>query len=190
MDITDLHLVRGLARGVVSLLESSHPTAVSFGGGREAAMEQRTAAERLLNRRRFLVGGAGIVAGAGLTSALGRPAVAWAARPALPGAVGIRPTPPAPEPIPSVIDPGLPIHLQIPGPTDITLLYSQTTLFGLNLERTPVGNFSGTVALAYLLGTARGSDGVEYGLEVDIRASEGEYVAADGSLNRGLFALI
>jgi hypothetical protein len=40
------------------------------------------------------------------------------------------------------------------------------------------------------LGTASGSDGVEYGLEVDIRAFEGRYVAADGSTNRGAFALI
>ena len=148
-------------------------------------MEGRTSAERLLDRRRFLVGGAGVVAGAGLSSALGWPSLAWAAKPTLPGADGIRPVAPAPEPIPSVIDPGLPIHIQIPGPTD-----SQTALFGLNLERTTVGNFQGTTTLAYLLGTARGSDGVEYGLEVDIRASEGDYVAADGSVNHGLFALI
>jgi hypothetical protein len=153
-------------------------------------MEQRTSAEGLLNRRRFLVGGAGVVAGAGLTSALGWPAVAKAVQPKLSALDATRPTLPAPEPIPSVIDPGLPIHIQIPGPTDTTLLYSQTTLFGLNLERTTVGNFRGATALAYLLGTARGSDGVTYGLEVDVRASEGEYVAADGSVNRGLFALI
>lgn len=151
---------------------------------------QHTSAEKLLGRRRFLVGSAGALAGAGLTSTLGWPAVASTPRPGIRGTDGLRPTPPAPEPIQSVIDPGLPIHIQIPGPTDITLLYSQTTLFGLNLERTTVGNFQGTTALAYVLGTARGSDGVEYGLEVDIRASEGDYVAADGTVNRGLFALL
>jgi len=143
-------------------------------------MEHLTSAEGRLDRRRFLVGSAGVVAGAGAASALAWPTIAGGAQPILP----------APEPIPSVIDPGLPIHLQIPGPTDITLLYSQTTLFGLNLERTTVGNFRGTTALAYLLGTAAGSDGVEYGLEVDVRAFEGEYKAADGSANHGLFALI
>jgi hypothetical protein len=95
-----------------------------------------------------------------------------------------------PEPIASVLDPGLPIHIQLPGPTDVTLLYSQTTLFGLNLERTTVGNFKGGTAFGYLLGTVSGSDGREYGLELDIRVSEGMYKAADGSLNRGLFAMI
>jgi hypothetical protein len=61
---------------------------------------------------------------------------------------------------------------------------------GLNKERTTVGNFKGATALAYLLGTATGSDGEEYGLELDIRVSEGMYQAADSSLNRGLFAMI
>jgi len=45
-------------------------------------------------------------------------------------------------------------------------------------------------ALAYVVGRARGSDGVEYGLEVDVRVSEGIYRARDGSRNRGTFALL
>lgn len=143
-------------------------------------MNQISVPRKGLDRRRFLAAGAGVVAGAGLSGALAWPQAASARRPTLP----------APDPIPSVVDPALPIHIQLAGPTDVTLLYSQTTLFGLNHERTTVGNFNGTVAWGYLLGTATGSDGIEYGLEVDLRVSEGEYRAADGSMNRGLFALI
>lgn len=89
-----------------------------------------------------------------------------------------------------MIDPGLPIHVQVPGPLGVTLLYTQTALAGLEVERTTIGNFRGTTVLAYLLGTATGNDGVEYGLEVDVRAYEGEYVTADGSSNHGLFGFI
>jgi hypothetical protein len=148
-------------------------------------MQQATPLARGLDRRRFLLGSA--VAGAGATTALAWPALAKGG--AL-GATSGKQVVTAPEPIVSVIDPGLPIHVQLPGPTTTTLLYSQTTLFGLNLERTTVGNFRGTVAWGYLLGTAAGSDGTEYGLEVDLRVSEGEYEAADGQVREGLFALI
>lgn len=144
-------------------------------------MDQTTLPPRGLDRRRFLIGSAGIVAGAGAARALAWPSAAE----------GGQPTIPLPEPIGSVLfDPALPIHIQLPGPTDVTLLYSQTPLMGLNKERTTVGNFKGATALAYLLGTATGSDGAEYGLELDIRVSEGTYQAADGSVNRGLFAMI
>jgi hypothetical protein len=144
-------------------------------------LDQTTLPPRGLDRRRFLIGSAGVVAGAGAARALAWPQVAGAAQPTIP----------LPEPIASVLfDPELPIHLQLPGPTDVTLLYSQTPLMGLNKERTTVGNFEGGTALAYLLGTATGSDGEEYGLELDLRVSEGMYQAADGSVNRGLFAMI
>lgn len=150
-------------------------------------MEQLTSPGRGLDRRRFILGTAGAAAGGSVATALGWPRVAGAALSETGDDGRLLPLP---EPIASVIDPGLPIHIQIPGPTDVTLLYSQTTLFGLNLERTTVGNFKGGTAFGYLLGTASGSDGQEYGLELDIRVSEGQYRAANGSVNRGLFAMI
>ena len=45
-------------------------------------------------------------------------------------------------------------------------------------------------ALAYLAGTATGSDGKQYLLQADMRAMQGRYVAEDGSRQRGLFAFI
>jgi hypothetical protein len=45
-------------------------------------------------------------------------------------------------------------------------------------------------AMAFLTGSPRGSDGEERGLEVDLRVSEGTYVTADGSRERGAFAMI
>lgn len=138
-----------------------------------------------LDRRRFLMASAGAVAGASAGTALALPKLAHGA-----AAAGEPNVVTAPEPIVSVLDPGLPIHLQLPGPPGTTLEYSQTPLFGLELERTSVGNFDGAVAWGFLLGTATGSDGVEYGLEVDLRVSEGRYRAADGTVRNGSFALI
>jgi D-alanyl-D-alanine carboxypeptidase len=44
--------------------------------------------------------------------------------------------------------------------------------------------------LAFHAGTATGSDGKRYNLETDMRAMAGTYIAADGSRQHGLFALI
>jgi hypothetical protein len=146
-------------------------------------MEQLTPLERGLDRRRFLAGTAGAVAGTSFATALAWPSVAGGAKAA---------TLPVPEPIVSVLDPGLPIHIQLPGPPGLTLLYSQTPvgLFGLNVERTTVGNFKGDLAFGYLLGTATGSDGEQYGVELDVRVFEGMYQPASGPVQSGLFAMI
>jgi hypothetical protein len=61
---------------------------------------------------------------------------------------------------------------------------------GLDVEPSTITDYKGVTANAYVIGTATGSDDVEYGLEVDIRAYEGKYVAADGSTNQGTFAFI
>jgi len=129
------------------------------------------------------------VAGVGLASALGWPETARA---------GASPLP-LPNPIPGGSDLsgfGLPppfdfIHIFTPGDPAVNaaLPYSGIPLEGLNREPATITDFSGATALAYVAGTATGSDGVTYGLEVDIRAMEGEYVS-DGSTSRGLFALI
>jgi hypothetical protein len=145
-------------------------------------MQQATPLERGLDRRRFLLGTAGAVAGTGVAGTLAWPTLAAAAQSVVT----------APEPIVSVLDPALPIHIQLPGPPGLTLLYSQTPVgnFGLNVERTTVGNFTGAVAWGYMLGTATGSDGKEYGVELDTRVSKGDYKAADGQVRHGLFAMI
>ncbi|MFL6185787.1 MAG: hypothetical protein ACJ745_13360 [Actinomycetes bacterium] len=99
---------------------------------------------------------------------------------------------PAPKPIPGGIQvPGGPfIHTFIPGPPDVTLPFSGLQLQGLDVEPSLITDYQGVTALAYLVGTARGSDGNQYLLEADLRAMEGRYVAQDGTRHRGLFAFI
>lgn len=152
-------------------------------------MDDLAVADRRLDRRRFLFGGAGAIAGAGLASALGGAGVALA------DDEGRLRLLPSPEPIPGGLPVGLPppydvIHVFLPGPENVTLPFSGLSLMGLDVEPSTITDFKGSTAMAFIVGTATGSDGVERGLEVDIRAFEGEYVAADGSTNRGAFALI
>jgi len=99
---------------------------------------------------------------------------------------------PAPKPIPGGIQiPGGPlIHVFVPGPPDVTLPFSGLQLMGLDVEPSVITDYRGFTALAYVAGTATGSDGRQYNLEADMRAMEGTYVAADGSRQRGLFAFI
>ena len=70
----------------------------------------------------------------------------------------------------------------------IRRLYPPRTESAMPPER--LEKFKGFIAQAYHVGTATGSDGKRYSLETDIRAYQGEYVAADGSHQRGTFALL
>jgi hypothetical protein len=99
---------------------------------------------------------------------------------------------PAPKPIPGGIQiPGGPlIHVFVPGPEDVTLPFSGLQLMGLDVEPSVITDYRGFTALAYVAGTATGSDGQQYNLEADMRAMEGSYVAEDGTRRRGLFAFI
>jgi hypothetical protein len=99
---------------------------------------------------------------------------------------------PAPKPIPGGIQiPGGPlIHVFLPGPKDVTLPFTGTQLQGLDVEPSVITDYRGFTALAYVAGTATGSDGQQYNLEADMRAMEGTYVATDGTRQRGLFAFI
>jgi hypothetical protein len=138
------------------------------------------------DRRRFIVS-AGALAAVGFGEAVGAPAVASAHG---------RPSRPVPEPIPGGLPvpggPGLdpPIHIFLPGDTTTTLPLSGLPLQGLDVEPALITDLKAATAMAYILGTARGSDGVDYGLEVDVRVSEGLYRAADGSDHYGTFALL
>jgi hypothetical protein len=142
-------------------------------------------AARPVDRRGFILGTAGALAAAGLAGPLAEPASARSRRRVVP----------SPEPIPGGLPVGLPppydlIHLFLPGPPSVTLPFSGSQLQGVDVEPTTITDFEGMTAMAYLTGTAKGSDGHEYGLEVDLRVSEGEYVTADGSHERGAFAMI
>jgi hypothetical protein len=99
---------------------------------------------------------------------------------------------PAPKPIPGGIQiPGGPLlHVFLPGPPDVTLPFTGTQLQGLDVEPSVITDRRGFTALAYVAGTATGSDGNHYNLEADMRAMAGTYVAEDGTRQRGLFAFI
>jgi hypothetical protein len=140
----------------------------------------------LLDRRKLVLGAAGVVASAGAAKSLAWPSASGAA--ALPSRRGVLP---APNPIPGGLEvaPGLVIHVFLPGDPSVTLPFSGLPLGGFDVEPCTITDFNGSSAVAFHVGTAEGSDGKTYNLETDIRAFEGEYVA-DGSVHRGAFALI
>lgn len=138
-----------------------------------------------IGRRHFLAGaGAAAVAGSFGTLGVARPASAKAG---LPRAL------PAPSSIPGGVAgiPGHPvldfIHWFLPGPTDATTPFIGLPGFGLDVEPSLITDYRGFTAFAVLSGQARGSDGKTYNVEFDVRVMEGEYVAADGSHQRGAF---
>ena len=137
-----------------------------------------------LDRRRLLLG-AGALATAGLADSL----AGAAAEPVVSKSHSHRPLP-APDPIPGGdLIPPL-IHIHAPGPTGITLPFTKVPLEGLDVEPSTITDFKGFTALAYLAGSAKGSDGQKYNLEIDIRAFEGEYVGVDALRHHGAFAEI
>ena len=140
-----------------------------------------------IDRRRFVIGAVGAVASACVAGALEGEVVAAASSRAKRGVA------PAPLPIPGgqpVPVPGIDtIHVWGPGPTTVTLPYSGGVLQGLDYEPSTITDFRGSSALAYHVGTARGSDGQTYNLETDMRAFEGDYVV-DGEERHGAFALV
>jgi hypothetical protein len=99
---------------------------------------------------------------------------------------------PAPKPIPGGIQipDGPLLHVFLPGPPEVTLPFTGAQLMGLDVEPSVITDYRGFTALAYVAGTATGSDGRRYNLEADMRAMEGTYIAEDGSRRRGLFAFI
>jgi hypothetical protein len=138
-----------------------------------------------VGRRRLLVGTAGALAGTAFAASLSHPALAQAQ------GLASRADPlPAPKPIPG----GLPIppliHIFLPGPTNVTLPFSGLQLQGLNVEPSTITDFDGATALAYLVGSATGSDGKRYNLEADLRIFEGTYIGETGARREGTFALI
>jgi hypothetical protein len=82
------------------------------------------------------------------------------------------------------VPPGGP-HIFAPGPRSLGL-----GLQGLQANPSSVGDFDGTVALAYLQGRATGGDGHRFMMVNDMRIMTGDYLAADGSRHHGSFAFI
>jgi hypothetical protein len=141
---------------------------------------------RILDRRRFVLSAAGTVTGVA--------SLAWpsSTEATVSHSSSSRKRPsPAPNPIPGGIElaPGVVIHVFGAGDPAVTLPFTGITLQGLDVEPSTITDFNGSSALAYHVGSARGSDGRTYNLETDIRAFEGEYVV-DGIARRGSFALI
>jgi hypothetical protein len=142
--------------------------------------------EVALSRRKFVLGAAA-VAGAGFSTLAG-PSLASAA-PSLGRHRNLAP----PNPIPGgAFDLGPPIgviHVFVPGDPSVTLPFSGGTPQGFDVEPGTITDFNGSSAVAFHVGTARGSDGQTYNLETDIRAFKGEYVV-DGVTHRGSFGFV
>jgi hypothetical protein len=85
-----------------------------------------------------------------------------------------------PTPLPGGFAPGA--HVFVPGPPEFGLM-------GLDVEPGTVTDFNGFSAVGYFAGTVVGSDGVTYDMLNDMRLQQGTYIAVDGSVRRGTFAL-
>jgi hypothetical protein len=101
-----------------------------------------------------------------LGSRHGDGAVATSTRQHIPGAgSGSRPGDPTPVPIPGGFGGGA-FHVWVPGPTELGFQ-------GEDYEPSVITHFQGLTAIAYLLGTATGSDGRTYDMFNDMRVMSG-----------------
>lgn len=144
--------------------------------------------------RRALLAGGGVAAAA---ATMGFPTGAAAEGPIQPKrrpGRGLPAPSAAPEPIPGTVDSGDPnvglIHWWLPGPTDASTPILEIPGFGLDVDPSTITNFKGVSALAVVAGKVKGTDGVLYDCEFDVRAMKGEYVAADGVKRTGAFAFM
>lgn len=151
-------------------------------------MEGRQYGEPLrIGRRRLLVGTGAAAAAAAVVGSVGTVGLV---RPA--SATELRRAKPAPSPIPGGVDAGPPvgfIHIFQPGPVGSFTPFLGLPGEGLDVEPSLITNFKGFTGDAILSGQAKGSDGMTYNVEVDLRVMEGEYIAEDGSHHRGAFGL-
>jgi hypothetical protein len=98
---------------------------------------------------------------------------------------------PAPKPIPGKLPiPGTDFHIFAPGPPSITLPFSGSQLMGPDVEPSAITDYSGFTALAYPVGTARGSDGQHFNLEGDMRFFSGTYISLSGARREGTFGFV
>lgn len=141
---------------------------------------------RQIGRRRLLRETGAAAAAATVIGAVGTVGLASPA-----SAMALQRAKPAPSPIPGGFESGGPlglVHIFLPGPEGSFTPFFQLPGGGLDVEPSTMTNFKGFTAFAVLAGQAEGSDGKTYNVEFDLRAMEGEYIAADGSHQRGTFA--
>jgi hypothetical protein len=97
---------------------------------------------------------------------------------------------PPPRPIAATF-PGTPFHVLAPGPNSLMLPFSGSVPQGLDVDPSVMTDFDGFTALAYPVGSARGSDGKTYNLEGDMRLFTGTYVPfSGGSPRSGTFGFV
>jgi hypothetical protein len=141
-------------------------------------------AQATLTRRSVMHGAAGAVAG--IAAGLGAPQFASARD----HRGRVLPVPPEPIPGGIPLAPGEVIHVWAPGPPDLTLPFTGSTLQGLDVEPTTIKDFEGFSAVAFHVGSARGRDGTLYDLETDVRAFQGTYIDRAGRRRFGTFGFI
>jgi hypothetical protein len=143
-------------------------------------------AEATLTRRAVVQGAVGAASGLAVGAAAPSHAVAGD------GKRRRHRVPVPPEPIPGgiALSESQTIHVWAPGPSDVTLPFTGTTLQGLDVEPTTIKDFKGFSAVAFHVGTATGRDGTSYDLETDMRAFQGTYIDRTGTRRYGTFGFI
>jgi hypothetical protein len=139
-----------------------------------------------IGRRNFFAGAAGTLASTCLIGSVeGAPAAASTRSGRRRGVA------PAPNPIPGGLEiaPGTVIHTFAPGDPSITLPFTGGVLGGFDVEPGTIIDFDGASAVAYHVGSVRGSNRVTYNLETDMRAFEGDYLV-DGVAHHGSFVFV
>ena len=63
-------------------------------------------------------------------------------------------------------------------------------LQGPAADPSSIGNFAGTIALAYFHAAVRDAAGRRWTMDDDVRVMQGDWVAADGVRRRGTFAFL
>ncbi len=137
-----------------------------------------------LSRRSFL-------GGVGAAAALGTAATLGGAAPAL--ATPMNPhrhqrtfsNKAAPNPIEAKVDGGAAppfdfIHWLLPGPEGSSTQILGLPGFGLDVDPSTITDFKGFTAYAVVAGKAKGNDGTDYDVELDVRVMKGRYCGVDG----------
>jgi len=98
----------------------------------------------------------------------------------------------APKPIPPMVDGGADapfdfIHWLLPGPEGKPTQILELPAFGLDVDPSLMTDYRGFTTYAVLAGSARGSDGKPYDVELDVRVMDGMYVGEDGKTHEGTF---
>lgn len=145
-----------------------------------------------VSRRSFLTG-VGAAAAVGSATALGIPSPAQAKGNGRGNSSkNVFSNSSAPKPIPPTVDGGADapfdfIHWLLPGPEGKPTQILGLPAFGLDVDPSLMTDYKGFTTYAVLAGSARGSDGNDYDVELDVRVMDGTYVGEDGETHEGTF---